>query len=158
MPPGSIHVTRKLFPYCAARVSGMANTRMALFICRSLLSTVDDLRRLSFCRLSVNDRCPESQEGPEAAGNSRAQRRTCRSLTSRRIRRLGAPHAELRVVFSLVPMVLSLSRAIQRARAGGDMRGTFFIVIALCLIALGAAMPAWTHHSFAAEYDLKKAI
>jgi DNA/RNA endonuclease YhcR with UshA esterase domain len=38
------------------------------------------------------------------------------------------------------------------------MKVKFFAVITWCLIALGAAMPAWPHHSFAAEYDLKKAI
>lgn len=37
------------------------------------------------------------------------------------------------------------------------MRATLFAAIA-CLIGFGAAMPAWAHHSFAAEYDLKKAI
>ena len=38
------------------------------------------------------------------------------------------------------------------------MRGKFFAVTAWCLFAFGAAMPALAHHSFAAEYDLKKAI
>ena len=38
------------------------------------------------------------------------------------------------------------------------MIGKFFAVIAWALIAFGAAIPAWAHHSFAAEYDLKKAI
>ena len=38
------------------------------------------------------------------------------------------------------------------------MRGKFFAVTAWCLIAFGGAIAAWAHHSFAAEYDLKKAI
>ena len=38
------------------------------------------------------------------------------------------------------------------------MRGKFFAVVAGLLIAVGAAMPVRAHHSFAAEYDLKKAI
>lgn len=38
------------------------------------------------------------------------------------------------------------------------MRGEFFAVTAWCLFGFGAAMPALAHHSFAAEYDLKKAI
>jgi DNA/RNA endonuclease YhcR with UshA esterase domain len=38
------------------------------------------------------------------------------------------------------------------------MRAKFFAVTACCVIAFGAAMPARAHHSFAAEYDMKKAI
>jgi DNA/RNA endonuclease YhcR with UshA esterase domain len=38
------------------------------------------------------------------------------------------------------------------------MKGRFFAIVAGCLIALGAGIPASAHHSFAAEYDLKKPI
>ena len=38
------------------------------------------------------------------------------------------------------------------------MNGGLSTVFALSLIALGAGVPAWAHHSFAAEYDLKHAI
>jgi hypothetical protein len=38
------------------------------------------------------------------------------------------------------------------------MNGGLSTVFALSLIALGAGVPAWAHHSFAAEYDLKHPI
>jgi DNA/RNA endonuclease YhcR with UshA esterase domain len=38
------------------------------------------------------------------------------------------------------------------------MNRRFFAVLTGGLIALGAGVPAWAHHSFAAEYDLKKPI
>jgi DNA/RNA endonuclease YhcR with UshA esterase domain len=38
------------------------------------------------------------------------------------------------------------------------MKGRFFAVVTGGLIALGAWAPAWAHHSFAAEYDLKRPI
>lgn len=38
------------------------------------------------------------------------------------------------------------------------MRATASLVLATVLIALGAAAPAWAHHSFAAAYDTTQSI
>lgn len=38
------------------------------------------------------------------------------------------------------------------------MKGRVLAVVSGVLIALGAGAPAWAHHSFAAEYDVKKPI
>jgi DNA/RNA endonuclease YhcR with UshA esterase domain len=38
------------------------------------------------------------------------------------------------------------------------MKRTFFAVLVSVVVALGTGVPAWAHHSFAAEYDLKQPV
>ena len=38
------------------------------------------------------------------------------------------------------------------------MKRRVFSILVCCVVALGAGVPAWAHHSFAAAYDLKQPI